>query len=72
MSPREKPLSSKPNAKAEEYLYMMLFMILEEAYIELLESPVDLLGSKSDGILVLIIGYSSLVQTRNGALREFV
>ena len=51
---------------------MMLFMILEEAYIELLECPVDLLGAKSDSILELIIGYSSLVQTGNGALREFV
>lgn len=51
---------------------MMLFMILEEAYIKLLEGPVDLLGAKSDGILVLIIGNSSLVQTGNGALGEFV
>jgi hypothetical protein len=45
-------------------------VIHEGAYIELFEGPVDLLGTESDGILVLVISDSSLVEAGDGTLGE--
>jgi hypothetical protein len=45
-------------------------VIHEGVYIELFEGPVDLLGTESDGILVLVISDSSLVEAGDSTLGE--
>jgi hypothetical protein len=42
------------------------------SYIELFKSPIDLLRSESDSIMVVIVSDSSFVEASNRVLRELV